>query len=143
MQLSKSLIRSKCRSILSDTRRIQKILREESYERLVTDEEHLTLCERYLERVVNRAIDVNYHLIRAADEPPPNDYTESFLTLGKLKMIPAKLAVAIAPSAGARNILVHEYDDLDAQLFYSALQSCVKQYPKYVGYIEQYLERRK
>ena len=143
MRLSKSLVRSKCQSILADTRRIQAILKQFPYEHLVTNEEQMTLCERYLERVVNRAIDVNYHLIRAAGEATPADYTDSFFLLGKIKVIPAKLAVAIAPSAGARNILVHEYDDIDARLFFSALQSCVKQYPQYVGSVERYLEKKK
>lgn len=41
------------------------------------------LTERYLERLIGRMIDVNYHLITGSGQPPP-DYFESFERLGEL-----------------------------------------------------------
>lgn len=139
VSLSKNLIRQKSKLILADVDKLQTLLKSMSYESFISDEEAKTIAERRLERVVNRAIDINMHLIRSTGSPPPDDYTRSFLELAALKILPAKLAQSVAPSAGARNVLVHEYDDLDAKMFYASLLNTVKLFPKYVQGIETYL----
>jgi uncharacterized protein YutE (UPF0331/DUF86 family) len=53
--------------------------------------------ERYLERLIGRMIDMNYHLITGAGQPPPSDYYVSFVRLGgRLARHPA------LPRAGQR-----------------------------------------
>jgi len=128
--------------ILGDVDRLKKLLREHSYEDLVTDDITSTLAERWLERMVNRAVDINFHLIRSTGSPPPDDYTTSFLELGKLKILSPKLAHQIAPAAGARNILVHEYDDLDTKKFYSSLKDSVRLFPRYIKAIDEWMEKQ-
>lgn len=132
MAVERALVLQKCKLILADVDRIRELLQQHPYEEFVTDPVATTLAERYLERIVNRAIDVNFHLIRAEGKPPPDDYTESFLTLGRFGIIDAAVARHVAPAAGARNILVHEYDDLDTRKFYSSLENAVAHFPAYV-----------
>lgn len=127
--------------ILADVGRLRKLLEEHPYENLVEDEIVCTLAERRLERIVNRAVDINFHIIRSLGEPPPDDYTASFLDLAKLKVLPSSLARDIAPAAGARNVLVHEYDDLDTLKFYSSLKDAVRLFPKYIKAIEEWMEK--
>lgn len=139
--VSKVLVHQKSKMILADVDRLKKLLGEHSYEDLVSDDITSTLAERWLERMVNRAVDINFHLIRSTGSPPPDDYTASFLELGKLKILPSKLAHRIAPAAGARNILVHEYDNLDTRKFYSSLKDSVRLFPQYITAIERWMER--
>lgn len=139
LTLSKPFVRQKCKLLLSDLERLSRLLQKSSFEELISDEEKQTVAERRLERMVSRAIDINFHLIRSSGEPPPDDYTQSFLQLASLKILTPTFAKQIAPAAGARNVLVHEYDDLDAKLFYSSLKSAVKLFPKYVREIEKFL----
>lgn len=141
LTLSKPFVRQKCKMLLSDLERLNRLLKSVSFEQLMTDEEKHTLAERRLERIVNRAIDVNFHLIRFFDESPPDDYTQSFLRLASLKILTPKLAKEIAPAAGARNVLVHEYDDLNAKMFYSSLKSAIRLFPQYVKAVEAFLEK--
>lgn len=98
------------------------------------------IAERLLERSINRAIDINLFLIRSQDAEPPGDYRKSFLMLGTLKILPEKLAFDLAPAVGTRNILVHEYDDLDSKLFYLALKNAVALFPKYAAAIIKWSE---
>ncbi|MGH7265049.1 MAG: type VII toxin-antitoxin system HepT family RNase toxin [Candidatus Rokuibacteriota bacterium] len=63
--------------------------------------------ERYLERIIGRMIDVNYHLITQAGHPPPADYYESFVQLGRLGVLDPEFASRIAACAGPRNRIVH------------------------------------
>ncbi len=90
------------------------------------------VVERLLERIVTRMIDVNYHLITAAGQPPPADYHASFQQLGGLGVLHIGFANRIARAAGLRNRLVHDYDDLDHRLLFGALQEALEDVPAYV-----------
>jgi uncharacterized protein YutE (UPF0331/DUF86 family) len=101
---------------------------------------HEVLAERYLERTIGRMIDVNYHLITELGHVPPRDYHESFITLGKLHVLSSEFARDIALSAGLRNRIVHEYDEIDPEKVHEALQTAVKQIPVYLEAIRKYVE---
>ena len=99
------------------------------------------LSERYLERAIGRMIDINYHLITESGHPPPTDYFQSFIELGKLGIIPPALALQIAACAGLRNRIVHEYDEIDPRKVYEGLQAAVRDIPQFLTHIHQYIER--
>jgi uncharacterized protein YutE (UPF0331/DUF86 family) len=102
--------------------------------------ENEILTERYLERIIGRMIDINYHIITELGHPPPRDYFQSFVELGRLKVIPFDLADRLTSAAGLRNRLAHEYDDIDEKLVYSSLQSCFKDIPPYLKAIHSFIE---
>lgn len=102
-----------------------------------TDE---VLAERYLERMIGRMIDVNYHLITDAGHAPPRDYYESFTQLAKLRVLPPAFASQIAACAGLRNRIVHEYDDIDPQRVYEGLQTAVRDIPEYLRLVHRHVE---
>lgn len=64
------------------------------------------VAERLLERAIGRMIDVNYHLITEAGQPPPSDHYASFVRLADLGVLDPAFARRLAPSAGLRNRLV-------------------------------------
>jgi uncharacterized protein YutE (UPF0331/DUF86 family) len=100
--------------------------------------------ERYLERIINRAIDINQHLIAelaTKDTSPPLDYTETFLRLAALGIYPSDFSQRIAKSVGTRNILIHEYDAVDYSNIYSSIYDCLKDYHEYCNYILIFLEQ--
>jgi uncharacterized protein YutE (UPF0331/DUF86 family) len=99
------------------------------------------VCERLLERIVTRMIDVNYHVLTATGHPPPADYHASFQQLGSIGCLDAVFAARIARAAGLRNRLVHDYDDLDQQLLFGALAGALDDVPAYTGAMQQWLER--
>ncbi|KPK43928.1 MAG: hypothetical protein AMK74_05995 [Nitrospira bacterium SM23_35] len=102
--------------------------------------------ERYLERIINRAIDINHHLISelsTKDTNPPLDYAETFLRLADCGICPEEFARRIARSVGTRNILVHEYDVVDYNSIYSSITDCLKDYHEYCDYILDFLEKSK
>jgi uncharacterized protein YutE (UPF0331/DUF86 family) len=78
------------------------------------------LAERYLERMIGRMIDINYHIITESGNPPPKDYHESFQMLGTMGILEAEFARQIAFSAGLRNRIVHDYEDIDASKVYES-----------------------
>jgi len=105
--------------------------------------EYEILTERYLERIITRVIDINYHLIVEAGNPPSKDYFSSFIELGKMKILPYDFSQKMARYAGLRNRLVHEYNSLDEKKVYQASKSIVKDLPKYLKYVEDFIEKGK
>ncbi|MFZ5998209.1 MAG: type VII toxin-antitoxin system HepT family RNase toxin [Nitrospirota bacterium] len=98
-------------------------------------------AERLLQELVEAAIDINTYCIVQTGHAAPDDYYESFIEAGTLNIISADLAVKLAPSAGLRNRLVHEYDDLDHSLVLDAITMAEELYPEYVREMENYLSR--
>lgn len=99
------------------------------------------LAERYLERMIGRMIDINYHLITESGSPPPTDYYQSFLFLERLGVLPRDLAQTIASCAGLRNRIVHEYDEIDPARIHEALRTATRDVPQYLAHVHRYIDR--
>ena len=134
------LVTRKMVLITADLRALAPLARHplEDYIASPTDE---VLVERYLERIIGRMIDINYHLITEAGHPPPRDYFDSFTQLARIGVVPPAFATQIAASAGLRNRLVHEYDEIDPERVYAGLQAAVRDVPDYLRHVEQYLKK--
>lgn len=96
--------------------------------------------ERLLQEMIEAAIDINTHIIVSTGGPAPEDYFQSFIKLGEFGVIPVKLAKELAPSAGLRNRLVHEYDDIDNSIVLSAVKMADDLYPKYIRAVEDHIK---
>jgi len=110
--------------------------REEYLESLTSE----LIAERYLERMIGRMIDVNYHLLTESGQPPPRDYFQSFVDLAGLGLLDSTFARRIAACAGLRNRLVHEYDELDPVKVYEALATAVEDVPQYLDAVRKFLD---
>lgn len=97
--------------------------------------------ERLLQELIEAAIDINIHMIVAAGHTVPDDYYESFIRAGELKIISADIAQKLAPSAGLRNRLVHEYDRLDHSMVLKAVNMAQEVFPQYIKAINNYLSK--
>ncbi len=113
---------------------------------IVSDFRNQAAIERILERIINRAIDINQHIIKemaTKDVSSPKDYKETFSALAQLGIFPAEFAASISRSVGTRNKLTHDYDKVDHALVYSSMKECLKDYKKYAEYILDYLDGKK
>ena len=97
--------------------------------------------ERVLQEAIEAALDVNAHLIAELGHDVPDDYFGGFVKLGQLGILSEELAAALAPSAGLRNRLVHEYDALDDAKVLAAVGTILDLYPRYIQAIEVELVR--
>ena len=71
---------------------------------------------------------------------PPKSYRETFLKLAELGIYPKDFAAGIAKSVGTRNILVHDYDEVDYSRIYDSVSDCLSDYRQYCDYILKFLE---
>ncbi len=116
-----------------------------SFSEIASDYKKQAIIERLLERVIMRAIDINQHLISELSNEDiviPKDYKETFSGLVGLKIYLKEFADEISKSVGTRNILVHEYDEVDYTKVYSSVKDCLRDYHQYCQYILDFLERK-
>lgn len=98
-------------------------------------------AERLLQETIEAALDINAHVIAEHGGTIPEDYFGGFIALGALGILSEDLARELAPSAGLRNRLVHEYEGLDDAKVLAAIGTMQALYPRFVGAIDAYLVR--
>ena len=97
--------------------------------------------ERLLQEAIEAALDVNAHLIAELGGEVPEEYYGGFLKVGQLGVLLADLAGALAPSAGLRNRLVHEYETIDDAKVLASVGVLLQLYPRYIQAVESYLTK--
>lgn len=97
--------------------------------------------ERLLHLLVEAAADINVHAVTELGGSPPPDYRSSFLQAAQHGVIPGDLAEKLAPSAGLRNILVHEYGEIDDARVHKSIQNALEDFPVYASAVERWLEK--
>ena len=97
--------------------------------------------ERLLQLVVEVATDINTHLAAESGQVPDN-YFQSFWSVARLGAIDEDLARALAPSAGLRDRLVHQYEALDDGQVFASIHMALGLFPVYTREILAFLERR-
>jgi uncharacterized protein YutE (UPF0331/DUF86 family) len=96
------------------------------------------IAERNLEIAAQCCIDIGNRIISLEGAPKPRDYYESILRLGELNVLPADFAEQLAPLAGFRNILVHEYLAVDWDEVYRNLRRLDDLY-RFAEYVRTWL----
>ena len=132
MAIDAKIIKRKIILIERDLKKLKKI-QLVPYKDYIKDSDLGDLAERNLERIIGRLIDINYHILSQEKEIMPNDYYSSFIEMGKQGYLPDNLAESMANSAGLRNRLAHEYDEIDGKKVYEAAGRAIKEVPKYLA----------
>lgn len=97
--------------------------------------------ERLLQLIVEVAVDTNVHIVTEMEGAPPPDYRSSFSAAARHGVFPAELGERLAPSAGLRNILVHEYGDVRDEDVHSAIHPALDDFREFAHLVREWLER--
>jgi uncharacterized protein YutE (UPF0331/DUF86 family) len=117
-------------------------LGEYSFDDFFQDQVVYAAAERYLERIVTRALDMNRHIIAAIGKGTEDvsRYSYTFLRLADLGIYPLAFAEQISQSAGMRNTLVHDYDNVSPRIVYDSVHDALRQYPEYCQYLLTFID---
>ncbi len=96
--------------------------------------------EREIQLIVECATDINNMILKKLKQGPSKDYFNSFIDLAENGILEMDFALSIAPSTGLRNILVHEYEEVDDVIVYKSIQNVLNYYLGYIDKISKYLE---
>jgi uncharacterized protein YutE (UPF0331/DUF86 family) len=99
------------------------------------------IVERNLEVAIQACLDIANAIITVEHLPKPSDYYEALLRLGEAGILPAEFARSIAPIAGFRNILIHEYLEISWDEVFAKLGNLGDLY-RFEAHIKEWLRKR-
>lgn len=106
------IILSKKVSIERCLKQIEKYYRMETGLPFVKDQLRLDAVAMNLQRAAELTIDIANHLVRIRKLGLPRDSRESFTLLAQVGVIDEEMMRKLQGMVGFRNILVHEYQDM-------------------------------
>jgi len=136
--IDKELVTRKIVLITDDLKAIEPLGRKAlaDYLASVIDE---VLAERYLERIIGRMIDINYHVLTESGQAPPKDYYQSFTALADIGLLDREFAGRIAACAGLRDRITHEYETIDPARVHGALPAALQDIPVYLRRLSEHV----
>jgi len=142
MPIDIHFVRRKIKLIQEDLSELDN-LAHYSFDEITEDHIKLLAVERLLEKIIMRAIDINQHMIAelGRGDERVRSYEDTFHILSQLGIYGEEFAKQIAPSAGLRNRLVHEYNNTRQDIIYKSVSEAVEQYVKYCDSILKFIEK--
>lgn len=96
-------------------------------------------AERYLQLAIQAVLGVSNHIVADMNLRLPADSTELFEILARHKVLPVRLSKKLAPMAGFRNLLVHEYMEIDRHRVYAVLENDLGDFEKFIKAVSKLL----
>ena len=104
-----------------------------TYEGLFSDPLVQPAIERYLQLVVDSAVDCNNLVLEKRGIEKAETYFGTFTALREHALLDASLADQLAPSVGLRNALVHRYEGIDRKRMYESIKRFLPLYRSYLA----------
>lgn len=96
--------------------------------------------ERILTAIVDLAVSTAGHVIAAEQQESPLTYADAFIALGEMAAVDDSLARELAASAKMRNVLVHQYIDIDLASVAHGAARAPQLYRSFTAQLLRYLE---
>lgn len=97
--------------------------------------------ERILTQLVELATAINEHIVGASLQRVATSYRESFELAEECGLIDKQLRDELLPSIGMRNVLVHEYLEIDLRKVAAAVPLALSGYRRYVQQVAEFASR--
>jgi uncharacterized protein YutE (UPF0331/DUF86 family) len=109
--MDSAVIDAKLRELSRRLRRVE-VKKPASVKQLAADEDLQDILTRNLELAIQTCIDIAFHLCGARGVVPATA-AEAFAQLAKRELIERSLAQRLQRAVGFRNVLAHEYTEVD------------------------------
>jgi uncharacterized protein YutE (UPF0331/DUF86 family) len=98
--------------------------------------------ERGLEVTIQAVFNIAAHLLAADFKNDWDDYTSLLEKLGVHSIVPMDFADKFKAMAGFRNILVHEYAEVDLTILAGVLNNELDAFRRFVAYVLKHMEKK-
>lgn len=114
--------------------------RTTTIERYAHDWKTQRIVERTLQMMVEICIDISGHIIADRRYRVPTGYADSFSVLVENAVINEGLAKSLAKMAKFRNVVVHDYDRVDAEIVIGILRKNLDDFIKFKQAVIEFLK---
>lgn len=98
-------------------------------------------AERFLQLAIESVFDIGTHCIAALGLPRPDRYAQILPTLAEAGIIRRETARELFNLAGFRNLLVHDYTNVDRERVYAFLNSKLDGFRRFAADVAAFLQR--
>ena len=99
-------------------------------------------CERYVEKIVEAAVDIAFFIIKYKKIRIPEDDKSAFDILFKNNIITLETSKAMKSAKGMKNIISHQYDRIDDEIVYESITNeLIRDSRKFIREIEGWLKK--
>lgn len=132
---------------------LRKLAELEVYENQLTEFSEITLenyradwktqriVERTLQIMIETCSDIANHIISASSMRPPTSYADTFRVLFENDVISEELSGIMGKMAKFRNVVVHQYEQVDAEIVISTLRKHLGDFDRFKEAVISYLKR--
>ena len=96
-------------------------IRPDTLSQYIKDFKTKAACERYTEKLIEAMIDLAFLSIREKGLVSPENDLQAFDILSKHKIIPPALTEKLKDAKRMRNILAHEYGEVDDEIVFNSI----------------------
>lgn len=108
-----------------------------------SDEQLNAVAERNLQVAIQACIDIANHIVASLGlDRPFKETAEVFDALAREKIISKDFVSTMKNVIGYRNVVVHDYLEVDRHITYRIIQANLTDLSEFVKYIEAFLEKR-
>ena len=101
------------------------------------------IIERTLQMMIETCVDIANHIIADKGYRVPKSYSDTFKVFYEEKIITRRLFNAMEKMAKFRNIVVHHYDKVDAEIVVGILKKDLKDFVSYKKAVINFLKTDK
>lgn len=127
---------AKIREYVALLRRIARMADEQGF---VKDPLIYGNAERYLQLSIQAVLDISNHIVADMELGLPADSKELFTLLAAHKVLPLPLSKRLISMSGFRNVLVHEYLEIDRHRVYRALKADLADFERFIKAVSKLL----
>ena len=134
--MDKEVLQTKLEALIHCVQRIksQEITSVDELESNIDKQEIIILN---LQRAVQICVDIGNHILLDYETPTPSTMSETFKYLADNKLISSKNAEELSRAVGFRNIVVHQYENLDCKIIYAIITSHLDDFKNFAGAISK------
>jgi uncharacterized protein YutE (UPF0331/DUF86 family) len=101
------------------------------------------IIERTLQMMIETCVDIAGHIIADKEFRIPKSYADTFKVLHEEKILGSKPSAAMGKMAKFRNIVVHHYDKVDAEIVTDILKNDLADFVDYKEAIIRFIKKDK
>jgi len=137
--VDETLILRKLRELEEYTSQIQDF-RSISVSDYKSDWKSQRIIERTLQMMIETCVDIAGHIISDNKYRIPESYADAFIVLRENEIVDADICRTMEKIAKFRNVIVHHYDRVDAEIVVGILRKCLEDFDKYKNAILNWLK---
>ena len=138
--VSPDVVQKRIRLLEGYLKKLRAIRQRTNLDAFLADSDTQDIVDRNLHLAIESVLDIGQHIIASSSWKPAEEYAGIFTILEQHGVIPNELLARVQGMAGFRNLLVHEYAEIDHFQVFEVLQNHLDDLEALARLFQQFLD---